>query len=126
MILKFARYGAEKQIRGVGRWQFIDCIEDVSTFPVFIRRVERQPVEGDKGDPCAHVLKCFLDEAGTATCEPDLYSVPRPAEERVLSGDKESLRVTGVLIMSREKVGRTVVLYAGYLLNDEGKTIERL
>ena len=124
MIVSFVRYAEGEAVKGSGRWQYLDGMVNISIFPVFIRRVEKQ--EGVKDEVEGYVLKCFHDEAGTEVCEPDLYSVPRPAEKRVLAGEIESMRVSGALLMTREKVGTTVVCYEGYIMNDSGETIEKL
>ena len=115
MILKIARYGHGKQ----KRWEFIDGIREASTFPIYLRKILRE-------DGKTEVLRCFYDESGDEQVRMDSFSVPSPVEESVLSGEKPFCYLSGALITSRDQAGRIVVFHEGYLLNDEGKTIERL
>ena len=62
MILKWPMYAEEEVIRGFGRWNIVDGIEEITTFPVFLRSVVAQ--QGDKGESGEPAVKCFLDEEG--------------------------------------------------------------
>jgi len=116
MILKIAQYDDGPQIM---RWKYIDNIAEVSTFNVFLKKAI---VEDDGPE----VLKFFATRDGDDEWKPDLTFIPRIVEETVLSGSTDARRVSAVMTTSREGNGRLIAFHEAYLMNDEGKTIERL
>lgn len=117
MILKIAQYDGSQR----AHWKFIDDIGEVSTLSVFLRMAR----DGD-GEEAAEVLRFFSKADGVDLWFPDIVFLPDSVEKLVLSGRETSQRISAVLVITRGKVGQLIAFHEAYLMNDEGKTIERL
>jgi len=115
MILKIAVYGESDKTQ----WRYIDNVAEVSTFDVFLRKVERE-------DGQTEVLGFFSTKDGDDAWRPDMVFLPDALEKSVLGEKPASHRVSAFLMTSRERVGHLVAFREAYLMNDDGKTIERL
>lgn len=114
MILKIATYGEDRK----AQWRFIDDVGEVATMSVFLRKAKRE-------DGKADVLRFFVAEDCENKWNPDMIFLP-PSVEKAVFESGSVTRVSALLMMSRAKVGSLIAFHEAYLMNDEGKTIERL
>jgi len=108
-------------------WKHIDNIAETMPEPVYLRMVVLDDDDERKEGSDKPVLRCARTKDGEAYYrDVSWYSVPDHIEKLVRDGDSSFCALGGLTLKLTNGHRKFVVFQEAFLMNDEGKTIDRL